>query len=76
MDTEQLPDNEKRYPPRAIADAWSVNVRTVHRWIADGLPAFNVGSSQRPDWRVRQSDVETYLRRRLADAVSSGDETD
>lgn len=71
MDAEQLPTTEKRYPPKAIADAWSVNVRTVHRWIADGMPAANVGSAQRPDWRVRQSDVESYLaqRRQSPDAV-------
>jgi hypothetical protein len=67
-----IPDNERRYPPRAIADAWSVNVRTVHRWIADGLPADNIGSTQRPDYRIKPGDVSAYLwQRQRADAVSS-----
>jgi hypothetical protein len=72
MATEQVPDSERRYPPRAIAEAWKVN-----RWIGEGLPAFNVGSSQRPDWRIRLSDVEAFLaergRQRPADGVDSSD---
>jgi predicted site-specific integrase-resolvase len=81
MDDELvIPESERRYPPRAIADAWGVSWRTVHRWIHDGLPADNVGSSQRPDYRIRLADVSAFLwdrqhrRRPGAEVVSSDHE--
>ncbi len=61
MNTEGISDNEQRYSPRQIAERWGVNYRTVHRWVADGLPADNVGSVARPDWRIRLVDVSPWL---------------
>jgi hypothetical protein len=81
MDTELVvPESDRRYRPRAIADAWSVNWRTVHRWIAEGLPADNVGTAGRPDYRIRLADVSAFLwerqqrRRSGAEVVSSDHE--
>jgi hypothetical protein len=61
---DDLPAEERRYTPKAIADGWNINPRTVHRWVADGLPAINVGSAIRPDYRIRLDDVREYLARR------------
>jgi excisionase family DNA binding protein len=61
-----------------LASYLNVNPRTVRRWLPQGLPALNVGSRQRPDWRFIWPEVRTWLddrqRQRPADAVSSGDE--
>jgi hypothetical protein len=58
---------ERPAPYLTIKDVsahYRVATKTVYRWIAAGLPALNVGSAQRPDYRLRLADVEAFLRSR------------
>jgi len=56
--------------PPAIGRELQVKPARVIGWIRNGeLPAVNVGDgSLRPRWRVSRVDLETFLRRRLAQA--------
>jgi hypothetical protein len=47
-----------------VAAHYRVATKTVYRWIAAGLPALNVGSAQRPDYRLQLADVESFVRAR------------
>src|SRR4051812_20646990 len=40
------------YTVKQTAQSLNVNPVTVRRWIRAGLPAFNVGSTARPDYRI------------------------
>lgn len=51
---------------KEVAEDLRVHPRTVLRWIKDGLPAINVGSAQRPDWRIEPAALREWLGRRQA----------
>jgi excisionase family DNA binding protein len=44
-----------------LAKVLKVNPRTIRRWVPLGLPALNIGSKQRPDWRFVWSEVKAWL---------------
>ena len=46
---------------REIAEDLRVHPRTVLRWIKQGLPALNIGSAKRPDWRVEPDQLRAWL---------------
>ena len=51
--------------PKEIAEDLRVHPRTVLRWIKEGLPALNIGTSaQRPDWRIEPDQLRAWLQRR------------
>lgn len=58
---------------RDAAGNLSVHPRTVLRWIKDGLPAINVGSAQRPDWRIEPDVLREWLERRSVTAQKESD---
>ncbi len=49
---------------KEVAEDLRVHPRTVLRWIKDGLPALNIGSAQRPDWRIEPPVLREWLERR------------
>jgi excisionase family DNA binding protein len=57
-------DTERTYTAPQLAEYLQVHRDTVYRWIRAGMPAINVGSAQRPDWRLRLPEVERWLQRR------------
>ncbi len=49
---------------KEVAEDLRVHPRTVLRWIKDGLPALNIGSARRPDWRIEPAALRTFLEQR------------
>lgn len=58
---------------KETAENLRVHPRTVLRWIRDGLPAFNVGSAQRPDWRIEPDVLRDWLERRTRPSTKEND---
>lgn len=59
-----LPIEERLFTVGQIAAGYQVSTKTVTRWIAAGLPAVNLGSAQRADWRLRWPQVRAWLEAR------------
>lgn len=62
-----MEDEPRPEPYRTIKEAsehYKVVTRTLYRWIGEGMPALDVGKGSRPDYRVRLSEVEDWLRAR------------
>lgn len=59
VDDDPLP--EALWTVREVAAHWRVSTRSVYRWVDDGLPAENVGSTARPDYRIAPAAVRVYL---------------
>jgi Helix-turn-helix domain len=49
------------YTVKQTAESLNVNPVTVRRWIRAGLPAFNVGSIARPDYRIEPDVLRAWL---------------
>ena len=55
---------------KQIAQALQVVEDTVRNWIKEeGLEHTNVGSVRKPDYRVKRSDLETFLAARTAKTI-------
>jgi len=52
---------ERCYLMFEVADQCGVSERTVRRWLQAGVPAINVGSATRPDWRFEKQEVRAWL---------------
>ena len=64
----QVPDGVAMTPDR-IARRLRVSRRTVYRWIESGeLIAANIGSPEKPKYRVFNSSLEDFIRLRYSDS--------
>jgi excisionase family DNA binding protein len=52
---------ERTWRVHELADYLRVNERTVRRWIAAGMPALNIGTRERPEWRVEEAAWRAWL---------------
>lgn len=46
---------------KTTAESLQVNPETVRRWIRAGLPALNVGTTERPDYRIEPAKLREWL---------------
>lgn len=47
--------------PEQLAERWGLTLKELQRRLPRlGLPAINLGSDRRPDWRFRLTTVETW----------------
>ena len=49
-----------------IAKEYKISLNTVRDWIHEGLPCRNVGTQARKNYRVRRTDLDTFLDARTA----------
>jgi excisionase family DNA binding protein len=49
------------YTVKETAANLRVHEETVRRWIRAGLPALNVGTRMRPDYRIKPAVLEAWL---------------
>jgi excisionase family DNA binding protein len=60
---------------KEVAEDLRIHPRTVLRWIKDDLPAINVGSALRPDWRIEPTVLREWLERRQSGAPKDSGES-
>lgn len=63
-------DNGKLLRVDQLADKWSVSTDTVKRHIKSGkLPAINMGTGSRADYRIAPDDADAFINRRKVNAI-------
>lgn len=66
IETPSVPDGDVLDPPD-VARLMECSPDTVREWIRSGqLRASNVASGNRPRWKIKRSDLETFLQTRQA----------
>lgn len=56
--------DDRTWTVAQLAAYLQVHEETVRRWIRGGMPALNVGSRQRPDYRIEPNVARCWIARR------------
>ncbi len=59
---------------KQVADELKVNIARVYKWIQEGeLVATDLGSSARPNYRIKRSDLDGFTERRRTSQKQADD---